>query len=84
MLRRALLRGAIEPKTPDFGARDVARSLVAVPIYMVALPFALIAGQEQVHGTLGSVVRSSGQAPCGRGNQPGGRTVRDRVRLFQV
>lgn len=50
MLRRALLRGAIEPKTPNFGARDVARSLVAVPIYMVALPFALMAGQDKFMG----------------------------------
>ena len=47
MLRRALLRGAMEPKTPTFGVRDVAKSLIAVPAYAMALPFALIAGQDK-------------------------------------
>ena len=50
MLRRALLRGAIEPKMPNFGVRDVARSLVAVPLYIMALPFALMAGQDKFMG----------------------------------
>jgi succinoglycan biosynthesis protein ExoM len=45
MLRRALLRGASEPKTPNFGIRDVVKSLVAVPVYTVALPFAILGGQ---------------------------------------
>jgi glycosyltransferase involved in cell wall biosynthesis len=47
MLRRALLRGSIEPKTPEFGLRDVARSLVAVPVYVVTLPVALLLGQHK-------------------------------------
>jgi succinoglycan biosynthesis protein ExoM len=47
MLRRALLRGSIEPKTPNFGFRDIARSLVAVPAYLVALPVALLIGQHK-------------------------------------
>lgn len=47
MLRRALLRGSIEPKTPGFGFRDVARSMVAVPAYLVALPVALLLGQHR-------------------------------------
>jgi succinoglycan biosynthesis protein ExoM len=42
MLRRALLRGAIEPLTPGFGFRDILKSLVAVPIYTFALPFGLL------------------------------------------
>jgi glycosyltransferase involved in cell wall biosynthesis len=46
LLRRALLRGSIEPKTPHFGWRDVLRSVIAVPVYTLALPFTLIAGQE--------------------------------------
>jgi glycosyltransferase involved in cell wall biosynthesis len=50
MWRRALLRGAIEPKTPGFGVRDVAKSLVAIPAYGVALPFALLAGQDKFMG----------------------------------
>ena len=47
MLRRALLRGAIQPMTPNFCARDIARSLIAVSVYMVALPFALIVGMDK-------------------------------------
>ncbi len=47
MLRRALLRGAMEPKTATFGFRDVLKSAIAVPVYTVALPFALIAGHHR-------------------------------------
>lgn len=47
MLRRALLRGAMEPKTRDFGLRDIAKSAVAVPVYAAALPFAAVAGHHK-------------------------------------
>ncbi len=47
MLRRALLRGAMEPRTPDFGARDIAKSLIAASVYTVALPFALVLGHHR-------------------------------------
>jgi cellulose synthase/poly-beta-1,6-N-acetylglucosamine synthase-like glycosyltransferase len=47
LLRRALLRGAMEPKTPAFGARDIARSVIAVPGYAVVLPFMLLLGQHR-------------------------------------
>jgi hypothetical protein len=47
MLRRALLRGSMEPKTATFGARDVLKSVIAVPMYTVALPFALALGQHR-------------------------------------
>lgn len=47
MLRRALLRGSIEPKTSGFGVRDVLKSVVAVSVYTLALPFTLIAGQHK-------------------------------------
>lgn len=47
MLRRALLRGAMEPKTPDFGTRSIMKSLLAVPIYLAVLPFAAIAGHHK-------------------------------------
>jgi succinoglycan biosynthesis protein ExoM len=52
MLRRALLRGAIEPKTAGFGPRSVLRSAVAVPLYLAAMPFALAAGQDRLMGLL--------------------------------
>jgi succinoglycan biosynthesis protein ExoM len=47
MIRRALLRGSIEPKTPNFGFNDIARSLVAVPVYIILLPVALLIGQHK-------------------------------------
>jgi succinoglycan biosynthesis protein ExoM len=45
MLRRALLRGQTSLRHPTFGAREVISSLIAVPAYTVALPFALAWGQ---------------------------------------
>jgi succinoglycan biosynthesis protein ExoM len=45
LLRRALLLGEVALRHPTFGARDVATSLIAVPTYVIALPFALILGQ---------------------------------------
>jgi cellulose synthase/poly-beta-1,6-N-acetylglucosamine synthase-like glycosyltransferase len=47
MLRRALLRGAMEPQTPDFGMRKILKSAIAVPVYIVLLPFALLFGQHR-------------------------------------
>jgi len=47
MLRRALLRGAMEPQTPGFGPRSIIKSLVAVPIYLAILPFAAVAGHHK-------------------------------------
>ena len=47
MLKKALLRGAITLKNPSFGTREVAKSVVAVPVYVVALPFALVLGQHR-------------------------------------
>jgi hypothetical protein len=47
MLRRALLRGSMEPRTPNFGARDILKSMIAVPIYTIALPLAWIFGESK-------------------------------------
>jgi hypothetical protein len=44
LLRRALLRGALGPKMPGFGVRDVVRSLIAVPAYAAVLPLTLMIG----------------------------------------
>jgi cellulose synthase/poly-beta-1,6-N-acetylglucosamine synthase-like glycosyltransferase len=45
MLKRALLRGATSLRHPSFGGREVLSSTVAVPAYLVALPFAFVFGQ---------------------------------------
>jgi succinoglycan biosynthesis protein ExoM len=46
MLKRALLRGANSLAHPTFGAADVVKSVIAVPAYMAALPFALLLGHH--------------------------------------
>jgi len=46
MLRKALLRGATCRLHPAFGAVEVAKSLIAVPAYTAALPFALFLGHR--------------------------------------
>ena len=47
MLRKALLRGATAVLHPTFGKRDIAKSVIAVPAYAMALPFALVLGQHR-------------------------------------
>ena len=47
MLKRALFRGAHVPLHPNFGLRQVMRSLVAVPAYSLMLPIALLLGQHR-------------------------------------
>lgn len=43
LLKKALLRGSHSLLRPTFGVLDIAKSFIAVPIYIVALPFALAA-----------------------------------------
>jgi glycosyltransferase involved in cell wall biosynthesis len=47
MLRKALLRGASARLQPSCDAPHIAKSLVAVPLYVVALPFAQLAGHHR-------------------------------------
>ena len=47
MLKRALLRGAVVPLYSTFGVRHIVKSLIAVPAYVIALPFALVSGQHR-------------------------------------
>jgi glycosyltransferase involved in cell wall biosynthesis len=47
MLKRALLRGGVTPLHPTFRFLDILKSLVAVPAYALALPFALVFGQHR-------------------------------------
>ena len=47
MLKRALLRGATAVLHPTFGAMGIAKSIIAIPLYTAALPFALILGQHK-------------------------------------
>jgi glycosyltransferase involved in cell wall biosynthesis len=44
MLRRALLQGAASRLHPTFGVREIAISLIAIPVWAIALPFSLVLG----------------------------------------
>src|SRR5579883_137369 len=47
MLRRALLRGAMARLQPSCGFFSIAKSLFAVVVYTIELPFALVFGQHR-------------------------------------
>lgn len=47
LLKRALMNGAMRLLVPNFGARDIAKSMVAVLLYALALPFVLLLGQHR-------------------------------------
>lgn len=47
MLKRALLRGTISLQHPTSRLRIVAKSFIATPIYLLALPFAFLLGQHR-------------------------------------
>jgi len=46
MVKRALLRGKVTVVHSTFGASEIVKSVIAVPAYMVALPFLLLPGQH--------------------------------------
>ena len=52
MIRRALLQGAASRLHPTFGARDIAISMIAVPAWAIALPFAFAMGHGKVMSAL--------------------------------
>ena len=70
MLRRALLRGAMEPKTADFGAHSILKSLVAVPIYLAVLPFTAVVGHHKFMATLISLCDHLGKLLAAIGLNP--------------
>jgi glycosyltransferase involved in cell wall biosynthesis len=47
MLKRALLRGTIRMQHPTSRGRKIAKALVAVPAYTIALPFSLVLGHHR-------------------------------------
>lgn len=46
MLKKALLRGATASLQPSCGVTSIAKSIVAIPAYTIALPFAAVIGHE--------------------------------------
>lgn len=47
VLRKAALQGATAALQPDCGAVSIAKSIIAVPLYTLCLPFALLLGQHR-------------------------------------
>jgi hypothetical protein len=47
LVQKALLRGACAALQPSCGVASILKSLVAVPLYTVALPFGLLLGQHR-------------------------------------
>jgi succinoglycan biosynthesis protein ExoM len=52
LLKRALLRGAMTLNYTGFGAFDIAKSVIALPVYCLGLPPALILGQHRFMNVL--------------------------------
>jgi len=52
MLKRALLRGTIGMQHPPSRLRRIAKAVLAVPAYAVALPFALVLGHDKFMNVL--------------------------------
>jgi glycosyltransferase involved in cell wall biosynthesis len=52
MLKRALLRGTISLQHPTSRLRSIAKSVLAVPVYTVALPFTLVLGHHKFMAVL--------------------------------
>jgi succinoglycan biosynthesis protein ExoM len=51
-LKRSLVQGAMSPMLAGFGVRDVLKSAVAIPVYLLVLPFTLLGGQHRLMDTL--------------------------------
>jgi len=47
MLKRALLRGTIGMQHPTSRRRRIAKAVIAVPVYIIVLPFSLMLGQHR-------------------------------------
>ncbi len=61
MLRRALLQGSVTVLHPTFGAREVLKSILAVPLYFAALPFALVLAHHKFMTILVKLFNHIGQ-----------------------
>lgn len=70
MLRKALFRGTLSPVHPTFGARQLAKSLIAVPAYTAGLPIALLFGRHRLVALLTKLFTHLGTLLACLGIQP--------------
>jgi glycosyltransferase involved in cell wall biosynthesis len=60
-LRKAMLHGSYAALQPDCDAKSVMKSLIAVPLYTLGLPFAFVAGQHRFMTLLVKVCDHAGK-----------------------
>ncbi|MGH9342825.1 MAG: glycosyltransferase family 2 protein [Terriglobia bacterium] len=61
VLRKAMLQGATAALQPNCGAVSIVKSAIAVPLYTVCLPFALLLGQHRFMTLLVKIADHSGK-----------------------
>lgn len=70
VLRKAALQGATAALQPNCGFVSIAKSTVAVPLYTVCLPFALLLGQHRFMTLLVKIADHSGKLLARMGFNP--------------
>lgn len=70
LMKKAFLRGSSAALQPSCGVKSIVRSLIAVPLYMVALPFSLLLGQHRFMAILVSMCDHLGKLLALVGIQP--------------
>lgn len=70
VLRKAALQGATAALQPNCGAVSIAKSIVAVPLYTLCLPFALLFGQHRFMVLLVKIADHSGKLLTRMGVNP--------------
>jgi succinoglycan biosynthesis protein ExoM len=73
MIRRALLRGNMALNHPSTGAADIAKSALAIPLYALALPFAIFFGQHRFMNCLIKMFDHAGKVLGAVGLNPAGK-----------
>lgn len=70
LIQKAFLRGSSAALQPSCGAKSIVRSVIAVPLYLVALPFTLLLGQHRFMAVLVSMCDHLGKLLAVVGIQP--------------
>jgi glycosyltransferase involved in cell wall biosynthesis len=70
ILRKAMLQGATAALQPNCGAVSIAKSVIAVPLYVVILPFALLVGHHYFMALLVKICDHAGKLLMRMGINP--------------
>jgi succinoglycan biosynthesis protein ExoM len=61
ILRKAMLQGATAALQPSCDAKNIAKSLIAVPLYLLAVPFTLLIGHQYFMSLMVKICDHSGK-----------------------